>query len=112
MFFLLIFPELNAGIQFWKLSRSVRSDRRSELRRSHSGGDEPNVHPLDPGPLGRRPSSLTKPPRPPRVAGIRSGQFDEENPSTQISSGLLVQADEGIPPLVVDLIGVIYRNLP
>ncbi|KZV43726.1 hypothetical protein F511_18842 [Dorcoceras hygrometricum] len=30
----------------------------------------------------------------------------------QISSGLLVQADEGIPPPVVDLIGVIYRNLP
>ncbi|KZV29030.1 LRR receptor-like serine/threonine-protein kinase EFR [Dorcoceras hygrometricum] len=47
-----------------------------------------------------------------RFAGIRSGQFDEENPSAQISSGLLVQADEGIPPPVVDLIGVIYRNLP
>ncbi|KZV16157.1 dystroglycan-like [Dorcoceras hygrometricum] len=52
------------------------------------------------------------PPPPPRVAGIRSGQFDEENPSAQISSGFLVQADEGIPPPVVDLIGVIYRNLP
>ncbi|KZV06669.1 acyl-CoA dehydrogenase-related protein [Dorcoceras hygrometricum] len=51
-------------------------------------------------------------PPPPRVTGIRSGQFDEENPSAQISSGLLVQADEGIPPPVVDLIGVIYRNLP
>ncbi|KZV33808.1 hypothetical protein F511_14396 [Dorcoceras hygrometricum] len=38
--------------------------------------------------------------------------FDEENPYAQISSGLLVQADEGIPPPVVDLIGVIYRNLP
>ncbi|KZV53536.1 tobamovirus multiplication protein 2A [Dorcoceras hygrometricum] len=47
-----------------------------------------------------------------RFAGISSGQFDEENPTAQISSGLLVQADEGIPPPVVDLIGVIYRNLP
>ncbi|KZV40628.1 hypothetical protein F511_23424 [Dorcoceras hygrometricum] len=52
------------------------------------------------------------PPPPPRVAGIRSVKFDEKNPSAQISSGLLVQADEGIPPPVVDLIGVIYRNLP
>ncbi|KZV50750.1 sphingoid long-chain bases kinase 2, mitochondrial-like [Dorcoceras hygrometricum] len=70
------------------------------------------------GPSPFRPfSSLTSRrrrlvPPPPRVAGIRSGQFDEENPSVQISSGLLVQADEGILPPIVDLIGVIYRNLP
>ncbi|KZV16789.1 hypothetical protein F511_15425 [Dorcoceras hygrometricum] len=44
------------------------------------------------------------PPPPPRVAGIRFGQFDEENPSMQISSGLLVQADEGIPPPDISLI--------
>ncbi|KZV33869.1 callose synthase 12-like [Dorcoceras hygrometricum] len=43
---------------------------------------------------------------------IRSGQLDEENPSVQISSGLLVQADKGIPSPVVDLIDDIYRRLP
>ncbi|KZV16245.1 hypothetical protein F511_36131 [Dorcoceras hygrometricum] len=41
-----------------------------------------------------------------------SGQFDEENPFMLISSVLLVQADEGVPFLVVDRIGDIYRNLP
>ncbi|KZV54741.1 hypothetical protein F511_08058 [Dorcoceras hygrometricum] len=55
---------------------------------------------------GRRPTP------PPSSQKIRSGQFDEENPSTQISSGLLVQADEGVSYSVVDLIGVIYRSLP
>ncbi|KZV20269.1 shikimate O-hydroxycinnamoyltransferase-like [Dorcoceras hygrometricum] len=43
---------------------------------------------------------------------IVSGQLDEENPSTQISSGLLVQADEGVSNPIVVLIGVIYRSLP
>ncbi|KZV44699.1 putative receptor-like protein kinase [Dorcoceras hygrometricum] len=43
---------------------------------------------------------------------IRSGQLDEENLSMQISSVLLVQADEGIPSPVVDLIDDIYRRLP
>ncbi|KZV53518.1 hypothetical protein F511_38986 [Dorcoceras hygrometricum] len=78
----------------------------------HASGPHPIPSPNDPNAVP--PSSLTKPPPPPppRVAGIRSGQFVEENPSVQISSGLLVQADEGIPPPVVDLIGVIYRNLP
>ncbi|KZV21115.1 dr1-associated corepressor [Dorcoceras hygrometricum] len=38
--------------------------------------------------------------------------LEEENPSAPISSGLLVQADEGIPSPVVDLIDVVYRNLP
>ncbi|KZV40555.1 acyl-CoA dehydrogenase-related protein [Dorcoceras hygrometricum] len=47
-----------------------------------------------------------------RFAGIRFGQFDEENPSTQISSRLLVQGDEGVSYPVVDRIGVIYRSLP
>ncbi|KZV40663.1 hypothetical protein F511_32625 [Dorcoceras hygrometricum] len=37
---------------------------------------------------------------------------DEEIPSVQISSVLLVQADEGVLFLVVDRIGVFYRNLP
>ncbi|KZV41286.1 hypothetical protein F511_39625 [Dorcoceras hygrometricum] len=43
---------------------------------------------------------------------IVPAKFDEENPSAQISSGLLVQADEGIPSPVVDLIDDIYRRLP
>ncbi|KZV27803.1 Tau class glutathione S-transferase [Dorcoceras hygrometricum] len=57
-------------------------------------------------------SSLKPPPPPPSSPEIRSGQFDEENPSVKISSGLLVQADEGVSHPVVDLIGVNYRNLP
>ncbi|KZV47967.1 hypothetical protein F511_20479 [Dorcoceras hygrometricum] len=42
--------------------------------------------------------SLLMPPPPPlpRFAGNCSGQLDEENPSAPISSGLLVQADEGV----------------
>ncbi|KZV52782.1 hypothetical protein F511_37120 [Dorcoceras hygrometricum] len=47
-----------------------------------------------------------------RLAGNCSGQLDEENPSAPISSGLLVQADEGVSYPVVDLIDVIYRRLP
>ncbi|KZV50651.1 germin-like protein subfamily 3 member 4 [Dorcoceras hygrometricum] len=52
------------------------------------------------------------PPPPPRVAGIRSGQFGEENPFVLNLSVLLVQADKGISVLVVDRIGDIYRSLP
>ncbi|KZV53049.1 hypothetical protein F511_23522 [Dorcoceras hygrometricum] len=48
---------------------------------------------------------LAPPPPPPRVAGIRSGRFDEENPFVQNSSALLVQPDEGVSVLVVDQIG-------
>ncbi|KZV16960.1 DNA-directed RNA polymerase V subunit 1 [Dorcoceras hygrometricum] len=58
------------------------------------------------------PSSLKEPPPPLLRRKIVSGQFDEENPSVQISSRLLVQGDEGVSYPVVDLIGVIYRNLP
>ncbi|KZV15531.1 hypothetical protein F511_02692 [Dorcoceras hygrometricum] len=54
--------------------------------------------------LRRRP-----PPPPPPLAGICSGQLFEEFPSVLISSGLLVQADEGTLLPVVDLI---RRNLP
>ncbi|KZV31949.1 hypothetical protein F511_34372 [Dorcoceras hygrometricum] len=43
---------------------------------------------------------------------IVSGHFDEENPFVLILSVLLVQADEGVPSPVVDLIDDIYRNLP
>ncbi|KZV23895.1 hypothetical protein F511_28195 [Dorcoceras hygrometricum] len=43
---------------------------------------------------------------------IVSGQLDEENPFVPISSGLLVQPDEGVSDLVVDRIGVNYHNLP
>ncbi|KZV50732.1 hypothetical protein F511_09259 [Dorcoceras hygrometricum] len=54
----------------------------------------------------RIPSSLhTPPPPPPRVAEIRSGRFDEENPFVQNSSVLLVQPDEGVSVLVMDRIG-------
>ncbi|KZV19891.1 hypothetical protein F511_15533 [Dorcoceras hygrometricum] len=56
------------------------------------------------------PSSPQNPPPPPpptlpsRFARICFGQLDEENPSAPISSGLLVQADEGVSLPVVDLI--------
>ncbi|KZT76006.1 hypothetical protein F511_46967 [Dorcoceras hygrometricum] len=67
-------------------------------------------------------SSLTPPPPPPPCAAAAaaarcrrkfvSGQLDEENPFVLISSALLVQPDEGVSDLVVDRIGVNYRNLP
>ncbi|KZV18732.1 asparagine--tRNA ligase, cytoplasmic 1-like [Dorcoceras hygrometricum] len=60
----------------------------------------------------RRLPPLSKPPPPLPFVGICSGQIDEENPSALISSGLLVQADEGVSYPVVDLIDVIYRRLP
>ncbi|KZV38056.1 acyl-CoA dehydrogenase-related protein [Dorcoceras hygrometricum] len=41
-----------------------------------------------------------------------SGQFDEENPFMLILSALLVQPDEGVSDLVMDRIGVIYREEP
>ncbi|KZV36606.1 hypothetical protein F511_41989 [Dorcoceras hygrometricum] len=50
-----------------------------------------------------------------RFAGICSGQSFEENPSVPISSGLLVQADEGVSHPVVDLIDgstAAYREEP
>ncbi|KZT75988.1 4-coumarate--CoA ligase-like 7 [Dorcoceras hygrometricum] len=47
---------------------------------------------------------LSTPPPLPPLAGICSGQLFEENPSVLISSGLLVQADEGVSLPVVDLI--------
>ncbi|KZV30339.1 hypothetical protein F511_37694 [Dorcoceras hygrometricum] len=74
------------------------------------------INPTNPNPKSsssRRPSSLQKPPPPsPCFAGICSDQLDEENSSAPISSGLLVQADEGVSLPVVDLIDVIYRRLP
>ncbi|KZV14022.1 hypothetical protein F511_44581 [Dorcoceras hygrometricum] len=65
-------------------------------------------------------SQKPPPPSPPRAAAaaavfagkIVSGQLDEENPFVLISSALLVQPDEGVSDLVVDRIGVNYRNLP
>ncbi|KZV15737.1 hypothetical protein F511_08933 [Dorcoceras hygrometricum] len=69
-----------------------------------------------PSPLSvRRPSPLQKPPSapPPLFVGKSfPAKFDEENPSTPISSVLLVQADEGVSHLVVDRIDVVYHNLP
>ncbi|KZV27291.1 DNA-directed RNA polymerase V subunit 1 [Dorcoceras hygrometricum] len=69
------------------------------------------------GSFGRRPpSSLQAAATAAAAARLRrkivSGQFDEENPFVQISSVLLVQADEGVSFLVVDRIGDFYRNLP
>ncbi|KZV13509.1 hypothetical protein F511_45325 [Dorcoceras hygrometricum] len=61
---------------------------------------------------------LTPPPPPPCAAAagkLVSGQLDVENPFVLISSGLLVQHDEGVSDLVVDRIGVstaIYREEP
>ncbi|KZV13772.1 hypothetical protein F511_45060 [Dorcoceras hygrometricum] len=43
---------------------------------------------------------------------IIPAKFDEDNPSVPISSGLIVQADEGVLHPVVDLIEDIYRRLP
>ncbi|KZV13610.1 hypothetical protein F511_45224 [Dorcoceras hygrometricum] len=68
-----------------------------------------------------RPSPpLLAPPPPPAVRRrsspeICSGQFDVENPIVLISSGLLVQSDEGVSDLVVDRIDVttaINREAP
>ncbi|KZV06951.1 (+)-neomenthol dehydrogenase-like [Dorcoceras hygrometricum] len=67
--------------------------------------------------------SLTPPPPPPCAAAaaavfagkLVSGQLDVENPFVLISSGLIVQPDEGVSDLVVDRIGVstaIYREEP
>ncbi|KZV57343.1 hypothetical protein F511_09290 [Dorcoceras hygrometricum] len=70
-------------------------------------------------PLGRASAAsllshkeLPPPPPPLLRRKIVSGQFDEGNPSAQISSSLLVQDDKGVSNPVVDLIGVNYRNLP
>ncbi|KZV06703.1 (+)-neomenthol dehydrogenase-like [Dorcoceras hygrometricum] len=69
----------------------------------------------------RRLSSLLTPPPPCAAAAavfagkLVSGQLDVENPIVLISSGLLVQPDEGVSDLVVDRIGVttaIYREEP
>ncbi|KZV48322.1 hypothetical protein F511_26539 [Dorcoceras hygrometricum] len=69
-------------------------------------------------------SLLPPPPPPPQCAAaaaavfagkLVSGQLDVENPFVLISSGLLVQPDEGVSDLVVDRIGVttaIYREEP
>ncbi|KZV49274.1 hypothetical protein F511_37646 [Dorcoceras hygrometricum] len=65
--------------------------------------------------LKRRPSSplsSRRRRRRPLRRKFVSGQFDEENPSAQISSHLLVQGDEGVSYPIMDRIGVIYRNLP
>ncbi|KZV30036.1 hypothetical protein F511_19262 [Dorcoceras hygrometricum] len=55
-------------------------------------------------------------PPPPLFAGKSfPANLDDKNPSTPISSGLLVQVDEGIPSPVVDLIEIstaAYREVP
>ncbi|KZV43972.1 hypothetical protein F511_33485 [Dorcoceras hygrometricum] len=69
-----------------------------------------------PGPDGPPPPSLSITPPPPAAAanfaGKRSGLVFEEYSFVPISSALLVQPDEGVSDLVVDRIGVNYRNIP
>ncbi|KZV37530.1 hypothetical protein F511_32262 [Dorcoceras hygrometricum] len=67
-------------------------------------------------PLSNAAAAVPRPP-PPVAAAATSPEivpalFFEENPFVQNSSVLLVQPDEGVSVLVVDRIGVIYRNLP
>ncbi|KZV30400.1 dynein alpha chain, flagellar outer arm [Dorcoceras hygrometricum] len=57
-------------------------------------------------------AAVRRSPPPPLRRKIVPANLDEENPSAPISSGLLVQADEGIPSPVVDPIDDIYRRLP
>ncbi|KZV33706.1 proline dehydrogenase 2, mitochondrial [Dorcoceras hygrometricum] len=57
-----------------------------------------------PLPFSQAAAVLATPPPPPPLAGICSDQLFEKNPSALISSGLLVQADEGVSHPVVDLI--------
>ncbi|KZV44696.1 hypothetical protein F511_35807 [Dorcoceras hygrometricum] len=69
--------------------------------------------PLPSSPKAAAAARRAPPPPPPLFAGKSfPAKFDEENPSVQISSDLLVQADEGIPSPVMDLIDDIYRRLP
>ncbi|KZV19706.1 hypothetical protein F511_34671 [Dorcoceras hygrometricum] len=82
-------------------------------RRSyHDPMDKSGIVIPEPQCVRRPPSSHSKPPPPPPLAGNCSDQSFEENPFAPILSSLLVQADEGVSPLVVDLIDVIYRRLP
>ncbi|KZV52835.1 hypothetical protein F511_34034 [Dorcoceras hygrometricum] len=63
----------------------------------------------------RRRRARHAPPPPPLIDRTCSDQFFEENPSALISSGLLVQADEGVSLPVVDLIDestAAYREEP
>ncbi|KZV29191.1 hypothetical protein F511_36312 [Dorcoceras hygrometricum] len=76
--------------------------------------EEPAHSRLSP-PLQAPPPPPPPPPAADRRRKICSGQLDVENPFVLISSGLLVQPDEGVSDLVVDRIGVstaIYREEP
>ncbi|KZV24191.1 hypothetical protein F511_03508 [Dorcoceras hygrometricum] len=79
----------------------------------HAPGSHPIPTPYDPNnsdythpnpTLNSRPPPLSQNPPPPLIDRSCSDQFFEENPSVLISSGLLVQADEGVSLPVVDLI--------
>ncbi|KZV28179.1 plasma membrane ATPase 1-like [Dorcoceras hygrometricum] len=63
----------------------------------------------------RRRRACHAPPQPPLIDRTCSDQFFEENPSALISSGLLVQADEGVSLPIMDLIDestAAYREEP
>ncbi|KZV28673.1 CAP-Gly domain-containing linker protein 1-like [Dorcoceras hygrometricum] len=94
-------------------SKSIVSLLKVELRtliktHQHNTNPKPSV--------GRRPlpslQAAVRRRRRPLCRKFVSGQFDEENPSVQISSRLLVQGDEGVSYPVMDRIGDIHRNLP
>ncbi|KZV06574.1 hypothetical protein F511_45944 [Dorcoceras hygrometricum] len=66
-------------------------------------------------PTSRPPPVATRRRGPPLIDRTCSDQFFEENPSVLISSGLLVQADEGVSLPVMDLIDeptAVYREEP
>ncbi|KZV41251.1 nucleoprotein TPR [Dorcoceras hygrometricum] len=71
--------------------------------------------PLPPLPKAAAAGLHRRPPSPPLIDRTCSDQFFEENPSVLISSGLLVQADEGVSLPVMDLIDestAAYREEP
>ncbi|KZV55003.1 F-box associated ubiquitination effector family protein [Dorcoceras hygrometricum] len=77
------------------------------LKLSAASPSPPTLPPPPPLPVVGR--------RPPLIDRTCSDQFFEENPSALISSGLLVQADEGVSLPVVDLIDestAAYREEP
>ncbi|KZV27762.1 hypothetical protein F511_32987 [Dorcoceras hygrometricum] len=99
-----------------RLAHDKRRDIARPGRRSRAASARPGaVHRTAGARCSRPPPSSPKsrlrrrpppppPPPPPLIDRTCSNQFFEENPSVLISSGLLVQADEGVSLPIVDLI--------
>ncbi|KZV18940.1 hypothetical protein F511_26800 [Dorcoceras hygrometricum] len=103
----------NHSIQFWKLNRSDLIGDRSYDEVTVIGMNRMSIPSVAPLSSPKAAAAARRAPPPPLFAGKSfPAKFDEENPSAPILSGLLVQADEGIPSPVVDLIDDIYRRLP